>query len=112
MKIARVDAYWLHCPLPEKDQHVSDFGRQRTFDTAVVRVETDAGLAGWGEAKPAVGSMGGAGAIVACIEHNMAPAILGKDPRQISRIWETLYCGGRAALALERGRSFPALGRR
>lgn len=112
MKIARVDAYWLHCPLPEKDQHVSDFGRQRTFDTAVVRVETDGGLVGWGEAKPAVGSTGGAAAIVACVEHNMAPAILGKDPRQITRLWETLYCGGRAALALERGRSFPALGRR
>jgi L-alanine-DL-glutamate epimerase-like enolase superfamily enzyme len=112
MKIARVDAYWLSCPLVEKEQHVSDFGRQRTFDTAVVRIETADGLAGWGEAKPAVGSTGGAAAIVSCIEHNFRDNLIGQDARHISRLWQTLYCGKRAELALAHGRAFPALGRR
>lgn len=112
MKIAKIDAYWLRCPLPAAQQHVSDFGRQRSFDTTVVRVEEAGGLVGWGEAKPAVGSSGGCAAIVASVEQDLRPALLGKDPRRINLLWESMYCGSRAALAIERGRSFPALGRR
>ena len=51
MKITRVEACWLQVPIPTAQQHVSDFGRAATFDTALVRIDTDGGLIGWGEAK-------------------------------------------------------------
>ena len=50
MKITRVEAVWLQVPIPEDRQHVSDFGRATTFDTALVRIDTDAGISGIGEA--------------------------------------------------------------
>ena len=42
MKITRVEASWLQVPIPAAQQHVSDFGRATTFDTALVRIDTDA----------------------------------------------------------------------
>ena len=112
MKITRVEARWLRCPIPEARQHVSDFGRLTSFDTCIVRIETDTGLVGHGEAKAAVGSSGGCAAIVACVQHDLAPALLGADPRRINRLWECMYNGTRDHYALSRGRAFPILGRR
>ena len=63
MKIARVEATWLQVPIPEAQQHTSDFGRATTFDTALVRIDTDAGLTGWGEAKVSAGSFGDYGGV-------------------------------------------------
>ena len=56
MKIADIAATWVHVPIPHERQHVSDFGRIASFDSVVVKVETEAGLVGWGEAKAGVGS--------------------------------------------------------
>jgi L-alanine-DL-glutamate epimerase-like enolase superfamily enzyme len=112
MKITNVTARWLRCPIPAERQHVSDFGRQAGFDTTLVRVETDEGVTGYGEAKAAVGSSGACASIVACVERELAPALLGQDPRDITRLWEMMYCGPRGRLSLDRGRSMPALGRR
>ena len=58
MKITRVEASWLQVPVPEERQHVSDFGRATTCDMALVRIETDAGITGVGEAKVSAGGMG------------------------------------------------------
>jgi hypothetical protein len=55
MKITSVTATWLHVPIPEDRQHTSDFGRTTSFDSTLVRIETDAGIVGWGEGKAAVG---------------------------------------------------------
>jgi len=43
VKITAVKAWWLHVPIEAQHQHTSDFGRHSSFDTALVRVETDAG---------------------------------------------------------------------
>ena len=51
MKIKSIHARWLHVPIPYEKQHVSDFGRVASFDSVLVRVETECGLIGWGEAK-------------------------------------------------------------
>src|SRR4029079_1960993 len=112
MKITRVEATWLRVPIPEEQQHVSDFGRAATFDTALVRVHTDAGLTGVGEAKVSAGSPGDYHGVVAIINHEFGPALVGQDPRNITRIWESLYSGTRGHYALSRGHAFPALGRR
>ena len=115
MLITDVDAVWLHCPIPYEKQHVSDFGRLASFDTCLVTIKTDTGLTGYGEAKAAVGSVGGAGtyaSLVSCIKHELRPILLGQNPAHITRLWEMMYNGTRDHYALARGRTFPILGRR
>ena len=112
MKITRVEAVWLQVPIPLDQQHVSDFGRAATFDTALVRIETDAGITGVGEAKVSAGSPGDYHGVVAIVNQEFGPGLVGQDPRNISRIWENLYCGTRGHYAVARGHVFPALSRR
>lgn len=112
MKIKSVLARWVHVPIPYEQQHVSDFGRVASFDCVLVRIETACGLVGYGEAKEEVGSEGNSHALVALINHKFAPALVGEDPRDISRLWEVMYNGCRAHYALAEGHVFPILGRR
>jgi L-alanine-DL-glutamate epimerase-like enolase superfamily enzyme len=112
MKIRKVSADWLHVPIAEDRQHTTDFGRIAAFDSALVQVETEGGLIGFGEAKAAVGSAGTNAALVTCIEQELGPLIRGEDARDISRLWDVMYNGSRAHFALARGHAFPILGRR
>lgn len=52
-------------------------------------IDTDAGISGWGE--PVI--EGRARTVAAAVE-DLAAYLLGKDPRQINDIWQTLYRGG------------------
>lgn len=113
MKIKNVEATWLHIPIPKAQQHVvSDFGRLASFDTVLVRIETEGGIVGHGEAKEEVGSAGNCHAVAALINRKLGPLITGEDPRDIARLWEVMYNGTRDHYALEHGRVFPILGRR
>jgi len=112
LTISEVEARWIRCPIPEERQHVSDFGRIETFDMALVRIRSEDGLEGFGEAKGAVGSAGDCASLVSCVRHELGPRLIGHDGRQITRAWETLYNGTRDHYARARGRGFPALGRR
>lgn len=112
MKIKSVSATWLRVPIPEDRQHTSDFGRVASFDTTLVRIETECGLIGHGEGRGSVFSASVNHALVAIIEHELAPLILGEDPRDITRLWDLMYNGTRAHYALARGHVFPAMGRR
>lgn len=112
MQITDVRATWLRYPIPPDKQHVSDFGRLTTFDMTLVEVVTDAGISGYGEAKAQVGSASDNHALVALITAELRPLLIGRDPRQISALWEEMYNGTRAHYALARGRGFPVLGRR
>ncbi|HZF25155.1 MAG TPA: hypothetical protein VEZ88_02750, partial [Steroidobacteraceae bacterium] len=112
MKITRVEAVWLQVPIPQDRQHVSDFGRATTCDSALVRVETDAGITGVGEAKVSAGGQGDYQGVVAVINQEFGPGLIGEDPRNIVRIWENLYSGTRGHYAIARGHVFPAMSRR
>ena len=112
MKIASVDACWLHVPIPPEGQHISDFGRTTSFDAVLVRIETDSGLVGHGEAKSHVGSDSDNQALVTLIGDELGPKLIGQDARDITKIWETIYNGTRTHFALSRGHAFPILGRR
>jgi len=102
----------VQCGIPADQQHVSDFGLITSFDTAIISVETEDGLVGWGEAKAAVGSAGGCQAVVAAVNHELGPSLIGRDATQITGAWDAMYNGPRAGYATERGRAFPILGRR
>ena len=112
MKITRVDATWCRVPIPEERQFVSDFGRVSTFDSVIVRIETDAGITGWGEAKAGVGSAAACAGLAAIINLDYAPLLLGQDPRDISRLWDTMYNTPREGYAIADGHGLPQLGRR
>src|SRR5437762_13716620 len=111
MKIKSVEAFWVHIPIPPERQHTSDFGRTLSFDGTLVRIDTECGLTGWGEAKAQVGGMAQNQALTCLIKEEFAPLLRGEDPRDITRLWETLYSGTRAHYALREGRAFPGLGR-
>ncbi|MGV3684769.1 MAG: mandelate racemase/muconate lactonizing enzyme family protein [Daejeonella sp.] len=112
MKITNVEAFWLRSPIPKEKQHFSDYGLLTNFDMTLVVITTEDGLQGFGEAKAAVGSSGVCASIVSCIENELKPILLGKDAKNISRLWEEMYNGTRDHYALARGRKFPILGRR
>jgi L-alanine-DL-glutamate epimerase-like enolase superfamily enzyme len=40
----------VHVPIPPERQHTSDFGRTASFDSVIVKIVTDDGITGWGEA--------------------------------------------------------------
>jgi L-alanine-DL-glutamate epimerase-like enolase superfamily enzyme len=112
MRIASVTATWCHVPIPHERQHVSDFGRVASFDSVIVRIDTDTGLTGWGEAKAGVGSAAACAGLAAIIEHDFAPLLIGQDPRDISRLWDVMYNTPREGYAVVRGHALPQLGRR
>ncbi|MEL0021151.1 MAG: hypothetical protein VW709_14850, partial [Rickettsiales bacterium] len=110
MKIKSVRADWLHVPIPENQQHTSDFGPTRSFDSTLVRIEAEGGIVGFGEAKAAVGSAGTNAALGTMVEDELGPLLVGEDARDISRLWDVMYNGSRAHFAIDRGRVFPVLG--
>ena len=112
MKITAVRATWVHVPIPYERQHVSDFGRIASFDSVIVKVETDHGLVGWGEAKAGVGSAASAHGLAAIVNRDYAPLLVGQDPRDVGRLWDVLYSTPREGHALARGHALPQLGRR
>jgi L-alanine-DL-glutamate epimerase-like enolase superfamily enzyme len=112
MRISAVRASWLRAPIPPERAHVSDFGRNDSFNMCLVEIETDDGQLGLGEAKATVGNLGNYAALVALIREEIAPVLIGRDPRDITAAWELLYNGTRAHYAEREGRTFPTIGRR
>jgi L-alanine-DL-glutamate epimerase-like enolase superfamily enzyme len=87
MRITRVSAYRVELPLHEGSYQWSGGKSVQAFDSTIVRVDTDAGLSGWGEVCPlgpfylpayAAGARAGIAELV--------PALLGEDPRQLARL--------------------------
>ena len=112
MRISHVEAWWVRVPIESGRQHRSDFGQITTFDAAILRIETDDGLVGWGEGKNAAGSAGEYGALVHLLNHEIGPRLVGRDPRDVGVIWEMLYNGARDQSAARAGHAMPVLARR
>lgn len=112
MIITNVEAKWISFPIPEQDQHVSDFGRISSFDMTLVIITLENGMQGYGEAKASVGSQGSCEGLVAIIEKEMKLQLIGQNASNINAIWSDLYNGVRGHYAQSRGRSFHILGRR
>jgi D-galactarolactone cycloisomerase len=112
MKITAVRAAWLRAMIPAERRHTSDFGVNDAFNTCLVEIDTDAGLTGLGEAKVGVGNLGNYAALVTLIHAELAPMLIGRDPRDITALWEAVYNGTRAHYVPAHGRTFPIVGRR
>jgi L-alanine-DL-glutamate epimerase-like enolase superfamily enzyme len=87
MKITRIAAYQVDLPLHEGSYNWSGGKSVQVFDSTIVRVETDAGLVGWGECCP-LGPVYlpayGPGVRVGLME--LAPRLIGEDPTQLERL--------------------------
>ncbi len=106
MKITEVRAVPLSSPVPPDRQHRSDLGTRKKVDSVLVFIDTDEGITGMGA------SLGIPPVVVAIIEHELGPALIGEDPMFSERIYEKMYSGSRWEPALERGHSQPGRGRR
>jgi L-alanine-DL-glutamate epimerase-like enolase superfamily enzyme len=112
MRIKSAQAWWISIPIETALQHRSDFGTLTNFDAAILRIETDDGLVGWGEGKNAAGSAGEYAALVHLLNTEVTPQIIGKNAGDIISIWEALYNGVRAEQAGRSGHAMPSLARR
>jgi galactonate dehydratase len=54
-----------------------------------LKVETDAGIAGWGEPV-----LEGHAATLAAAVHELEDMLIGRDPRRIEDIWQMIYRNG------------------
>lgn len=87
MRITGIRVYQLDLPLLEDRYAWADGRSVSVFDSTVVLVDTDAGIVGAGEVcplGPAYLPASGPGARTAIAE--IAPHLLGEDPRQIDRV--------------------------
>jgi D-galactarolactone cycloisomerase len=101
VKITNVRTMLLSAPIPPERRWRSDFGSSTKTDAAIVIVETDEGLTGFGEAK------GSPPAIRTIVETRLKPQLVGQDPTRIEYLWEKMYSGSRLGLALKYGRAYP-----
>ncbi|MEZ5657981.1 MAG: mandelate racemase/muconate lactonizing enzyme family protein [Burkholderiaceae bacterium] len=104
MIITRVQAFPISFRVPDAGQVRLGIGRAVKRDAVLVRVDTDAGLHGWGEAHHGRAP----GAIARLIDTTMAEFVTGQDALDISGIWGRVYrmqlashgMGAAAAMAL------------
>jgi len=90
MKITRIEPILIRTPLvlDEAVPHASG-APKNDVHTVLVKVETDEGITGWGEAF----SNNGWQATCAAISDIVAPRVVGKDPAQIAQIQADLHRG-------------------
>lgn len=91
MKINRIEAYQIDLVYTGGTYALSS-GREYTgFDATIVRVVTDNGLDGWGESTPFGSTYIAAHALgVRAGIAEIAPHLIGADPRNIERIYDTM----------------------
>lgn len=87
MHIHQIDVYQIDLPYSGGTYELSRGRTYTSFDATIVKVTTDDGTTGWGESTPfgatyvAAHARGVRSGIA-----ELAPALLGKDPRQVDRI--------------------------
>ena len=84
MKITKVEA--LHVTVPMTSPFRKAGRIQHDADNALVRIETDSGLVGWGEAAAAPLLTGDTGARIASSIAFLAELLIGQDPRAIASL--------------------------
>lgn len=86
--ICRVDV--LHVVVPMTSPFRKAGRIQHDCDNAIVRVETEDGIVGWGEAASAPLLTGDTGERIASSIHFLAEGLIGRDPRNIARLHRDL----------------------
>ena len=104
MKIIKITAIPISFRLPEGKTVTMGIGSTTKRDAIIVRVETDEGITGYGEAHPGRSP----GAIVSLIHNTLAPLVVGMSATDCIGVWQRVQrmqlsshgVGSGAALAL------------
>lgn len=85
MKIKKIDIYGLRLPL--KEPFIVAYDRYEDMPTILIKVETDSGIIGWGEAVPDQHVTGETWhSTLQVLKHELAPLLLNENPFDIDRI--------------------------
>lgn len=87
MKITKIKAYPLSYPVPEGQNVRLGIGRAVKRDAVLVKVETDEGITGWGEAHHGRCP----GAIAKLIDTTVSELALGMDALDTVGVWDKIY---------------------
>ena len=91
MKITTIEVYQLDLPYSGGTYRLSQGRDFSSFDGTFVRLMTDTGLEGWGESTPFGATYIAAHAAgVRAGLSEVAPGVLGRDPRAIDRLWDAM----------------------
>jgi len=83
--IAALEVWVVRLPVRTRRAHgIGDIGGE--VENVILRLTTEGGLIGWGEASPWPAFTGTAGAAVAALDVQLRPLLLGADPRRVSAI--------------------------
>ncbi len=85
--ITGVTARAISFPVPEAYQVSLGIGRTVKRDAVLVRVDTDAGISGWGEAHAARAPT----AIAELVNTTLAALVTGLDARDTEAVWQRVY---------------------
>lgn len=87
MKITRIQSYAVEIPLKPERRMISALGQHTVSRYVVVRIETDAGVDGVGEATVMPRWSGeSVWGTKAMVDHVLAPLLIGRDPHDIAGI--------------------------
>lgn len=84
LKITAVKTYQLQHKLKRPFGVSVSVPLSRTRSALIVKLETDAGLEGWGETAPIGGARG-------TIEDQLSPQLIGQNPLNYRKLWRTLW---------------------
>ncbi len=91
MKISKIDVYQVDLPYAGGTYRLSGGREYESFDATIVRVTSDNGLTGFGESTPFGATYVAAHALgVRAGIAEMAPMILGLDPRRVDRVYDAM----------------------
>ena len=86
-KITRVERFTLQVPFIDRVRREMERAGIHTWsELEITRIETDAGVVGWGEP-----NCEGALDVVAAAVRDMMPAVIGADVSRITLVWHKLY---------------------
>ena len=84
LKISAVKTYLLRHKLKRPFGVSVSVPLDKFRQTLLVKIETDAGLVGWGETAPISGSRG-------TIDDHLAPRLIGQNPLEHRRLWRMMW---------------------
>ena len=91
MKISQIDVYQVDLPYAGGTYSLSGGREYSSFDATIVRLTSDTGVTGFGESTPFGSNYIAAHALgVRAGIEEVAPAILGLDPRRVDRVYEAM----------------------
>ena len=84
LKITKVTSFLLECELERAFGASVSVPLSKTRDALLVKIETDAGLVGWGETSPISGAR-------STIDKFLAPRLIGQNPLEYRKLWRSLW---------------------